>query len=80
MQGVGFRAWVERRALALGLSGWVRNRYDGAVEALFHGTSRQVADMLRACEQGPPVASITRVDVTEEPGGPHSGFEVRPTV
>ena len=80
VQGVGFRAWFERRALSLGLSGWVRNRYDGAVEAVLHGLPGQVADMLRACEEGPRASHVTHVDVREENGGPYSGFEVRPTV
>ncbi|MCV0370097.1 acylphosphatase [Filomicrobium sp.] len=79
VQGVGFRAWVERRALTLGLSGWVRNRYDGAVEAVLHGPPRQVADMLRACEEGPRASRVTRVDVREESGEAYSGFEVRRT-
>jgi acylphosphatase len=43
VQGVWYRAWVEKMALALGLSGWVRNRHNGAVEVVFQGPSKRVA-------------------------------------
>ena len=56
VQGVGFRAWVEDEARALGLDGWVRNRRDGSVEALFGGDADAIAEMLRRCEIGPPAA------------------------
>jgi acylphosphatase len=52
VQGVGYRAWVERQAQTLALSGWVRNRSDGSVEAVFAGDDDLGADAL-ACEQGP---------------------------
>jgi acylphosphatase len=79
VQGVGYRAWVETMALALGLSGWVRNRHDRSVEAVFQGTSDKVAEMLRHCEKGPPAARVARVEVLAEDVGSYSGFEVRPT-
>jgi acylphosphatase len=63
VQGVGFRAWVERRATALGLSGWVRNRSDGNVEALFSGPSSAVESMLTACREGPRHAQVEKVEV-----------------
>lgn len=67
VQGVGYRAWVEHQALASGLEGWVRNRRDGSVEAVFAGPEQVVANMLTRCRRGPPSA---RVDaVTEEPAG-----------
>jgi acylphosphatase len=53
VQGVGFRAFVEDEAHARGLEGWVRNRRDGSVEAVFAGAAESVADMLAACRQGP---------------------------
>ena len=53
VQGVGYRAWAERRATALGLSGWVRNRSNGDVEAVFSGPAEAVDAMLAACRQGP---------------------------
>ena len=65
VQGVGFRYWVEHQARTLGLEGWVRNRRDGSVEALFAGAEAAVAEMVAACRRGP---SSARVDaVTEQP-------------
>jgi acylphosphatase len=63
VQGVGYRAWTEATALQHGLEGWVRNRRDGAVEALFGGSPSAVAAMIEACRRGPPGA---RVDAVEE--------------
>ncbi len=79
VQGVGYRAWVETTALALGLSGWVSNRHDRSVKAVFQGPPERVSDMLRRCEQGPPAARVTRVDVLGECVGVYHGFEVRRT-
>ena len=56
MQGVGFRAWTEYTALERGLQGWVHNRRDGAVEALFAGPAEAVAAMVENCRHGPPGA------------------------
>nr|WP_322095838.1 acylphosphatase [Paramagnetospirillum magneticum] len=56
VQGVWFRGWVVEQATARKLSGWVRNLVDGRVEALFHGPSHLVRDMVEACHQGPPAA------------------------
>jgi acylphosphatase len=67
VQGVGYRAWVEHRARANELEGWVRNRADGSVEAVFAGPADVVAKMIALCRHGP---SSARVDaVTEEPAG-----------
>lgn len=65
VQGVGYRAWVEREALARGLSGWVRNRFDGSVEAVFAGPAEVVEAMLKACRQGPRMAEVHEVFVSE---------------
>jgi acylphosphatase len=62
VQRVGYRAWTEMTALELGLEGWVRNRSDGTVEALFAGPSDEVAAMLDACRQGPPGARVEAVE------------------
>lgn len=68
VQGVGYRAWVEDQATMNGLAGWVRNRGDGSVEALFAGPTQDVAEIVAACRKGPPAA---RVDtVIEAPAGP----------
>jgi acylphosphatase len=65
VQGVGYRAWVEHQATNHDLEGWVRNRRDGSVEALFAGPADVVADLIARCRRGP---SSARVDaVTEEP-------------
>lgn len=80
VQGVGYRAWTEQVASELGLSGWVRNRRDGAVEAVFQGDPARVSDMLARCETGPPDARVSRVTVTGEGVGAFHGFDVRPTV
>jgi acylphosphatase len=65
VQGVGYRAWTEETALRLGLEGFVRNRRDGAVEAVFSGTDDAVAEMIAACRSGPPGAAVGAVDVTD---------------
>jgi acylphosphatase len=74
VQGVGYRAWVEQQASARKLEGWVRNRSDGSVEALFAGPADVVSDMIAQCRRGPLSA---RVDaVKEEPGHP-DGLNLR---
>ncbi len=67
VQGVGYRAWVEYQAVASGLEGWVRNRRDGSVEALFAGPPHLVASMVALCRHGPPSARVDHV--TDEPAG-----------
>lgn len=80
VQGVWFRGWTVQRAEELGLSGWVRNRRDGAVEAMFSGPPDTVAEMLQRCEDGPPSALVVRVRIIREGGDVPPGFEVQPTV
>ena len=80
VQGVGYRTWTERVATDLGLAGWVRNRRDGCVEALFSGTPEDVAQMLDRCRDGPRSAHVTAVEIVEEGGEAPDGFEVLPTV
>ena len=76
VQGVGFRVWTERRASALGLSGFVRNCSNGDVEAVFSGTPQAVEAMLAACREGPRHSSVDAVDVG--PAEPMSGrFAIR---
>jgi acylphosphatase len=77
VQGVFFRDTCRREAAALNVSGWVRNRGDGAVEAVFEGEDAAVEAMVRWCRSGPRYAHVDSVEVTsEEPVG-SSGFEVR---
>ena len=61
VQGVGFRAWVADNAADLGLDGWVRNRRDGRVEAVFGGSEAAVSEMLRRCRAGPRSARVLAV-------------------
>lgn len=80
VQGVYFRAWTEDNALRLGLDGWVRNRRDGSVEALFAGPEAEVEAMIALCRQGPPAARVVEVTAlaADDPGA--TGFRVLPTV
>ena len=79
VQGVGYRFWTEEVAGELGVAGWVRNRRDGSVEALFSGAAESVAEMLERCRDGPPAAEVACVTVLEEGGAAPSGFDVLPT-
>jgi acylphosphatase len=63
VQKIGFRVWVEREALALGLKGWVRNRRDGAVEVLVGGPAPGVAALIDRCWKGPPLSKVESVEV-----------------
>lgn len=69
VQGVWFRGWTRQTATALGLTGWVRNRSDGSVEAVFCGPRRAVEMMVEACRRGPPAADVhsLTVDPAEDP-------------
>jgi acylphosphatase len=79
VQGVGFRDWTERVATGLALRGWVRNRRDGSVEALFCGSAEDVAEMLERCRRGPRSARVTAIDMLEEGGAAPKSFEFLPT-
>jgi acylphosphatase len=70
VQGVGFRAWVQHHAQLNGLAGWVRNRRDGTVEAVFSGPEDMVEVMLTACRQGPATARVSVVEILPEPDRP----------
>ena len=63
VQGVGYRDWAMATAQRLGLSGWVRNRTDGSVEALVVGDDDAVGRMIEACRRGPTLARVDAVDV-----------------
>ena len=67
VQGVFFRDSTRRRALDLGVTGFVRNLADGRVEAVFEGEESAVNQAIRFVREGPPHASVTHVDVTNEP-------------
>ena len=80
VQGVGFRNWTQRMARQLRLTGWVRNRRDGSVEAVFSGSSAAVGDALVRCKMGPRSAKVTSVTAAEIAPPEHSGFEILPGV
>ena len=80
VQGVGFRNWTQKLAGQLGLSGWVRNRRDGSVEALFFGYADAVDDAVARCRMGPRSAKVTNVSVNDAEAPALDGFEILPGV
>ncbi|KAJ4704953.1 Acylphosphatase [Melia azedarach] len=80
VQGVFYRNWTIENATQLGLKGWVRNRRDGTVEALFSGNPDSVQDMEQRCRRGPPDAMVTGLDVFPSNDDPGTGFERKPTI
>ena len=77
VQGVGFRASSRARAVSLGLAGWVRNRGDGSVEAVFEGERDRVESMLDWCRRGPAGARVDDVEASWERPAGDGGFSVR---
>jgi acylphosphatase len=82
VQGVGYRHAMGQEAMRLGLTGWVRNREDGRVEALVQGEPRAVEALIAWARTGPPAARVQEVQVSEAApqAQPQAGFELRPTV
>jgi len=86
VQGVGYRYWVGQQAVAHGLEGWVRNRRDGSVEAVFSGPADVVSNMVASCRRGPSSARVDAID--QHPGDadalnlrqPGERFSVLPTI
>ncbi len=79
VQGVGYRAWAEDQAKALGLAGWVRNRRDGSVEALVSGETAAVEQMVGLCWQGSHAAKVERVESESAPAPMLVDFRTLPT-
>jgi acylphosphatase len=77
VQGVWFRESCRREAEARNVAGWIANRADGAVEAVFEGREPDVAQVIAWCRIGPPRADVTAVDVTQEQPEGLIGFRVR---
>jgi len=75
VQGVWYRGWTEDEATRRGLRGWVRNRRDGSVEALFSGPAAIVQDMIEACWKGPPAARVEAVERVAVAAFTGSGFD-----
>ena len=79
VQGVWFRGWTAEQAGRLGLSGWVRNRKDGSVEAVFRGDDEAVDSMLKHCWQGPRFARVTSVESEVDRSPIEPGFHHLPS-
>jgi len=78
VQGVGFRWFVEREAYILGISGWVRNNYDGSVEVLAQGTREQLAGLHSRLREGPRAARVDEVEVSDvQPVAGLSSFQIQ---
>jgi acylphosphatase len=77
VQGVFFRDSARRRARQLGVAGWITNRWDGAVEAVFEGEPDAVESLVRFMHDGPRGAEVERVDVSDEGPEGLAGFDVR---
>ena len=78
VQGVYFRAYTQEEAERLDLNGWVRNRPDGSVEAVFEGPPEEIEKMIDWCWKGSPHSSVSQVTVQEEtPTGHTDGFSIR---
>ncbi|XP_061337137.1 uncharacterized protein LOC133284165 [Gastrolobium bilobum] len=80
VQGVWYRNWTIENATSLGLKGWVRNRKDGSVEALFSGSTDAVQEMEQRCRRGPPDAVVTGIEVFPGDDDPGTGFQRKPTI
>lgn len=79
VQGVWYRGWTVATASDMGLRGWVRNRRDGSVEAVFGGDHDAVQDMLSAMQEGPPAARVDGVRTKPDESLLPNGFEQRPS-
>jgi acylphosphatase len=79
VQGVGFRDWLAGEARTHGLSGWVRNRREGSVEAVLAGDGEALQAVLAACRQGPPMARVDDMVAEDAAEPPGPGFQILPT-
>ena len=78
VQGIGYRYHMQRMARDLDVTGWVRNRHDGSVEAIVAGTADAVGQIIAWAERGPAHAVVTNIEVCDDSGN-YSGFEMLPT-
>ncbi len=77
VQGVFYRGSTAEEARAQGVDGWVRNRNDGGVEAVFEGPPEAVEALVAWCRKGPRWARVDALEVEDEPAGGLLGFEIR---
>jgi acylphosphatase len=80
VQGVWYRRWTVEAATARGIHGWVRNRSDGSVEAVFSGPDFHVDALIEACRQGPPAAQVSEIRQEPWTEKPEPGFHQRATL
>lgn len=80
VQGVGYRAWLAREAERHGISGWVRNRTDGTVEALLAGEEDALRELLMLCRRGPALALVKSIEEQFAEAPPEPGFILRPNL
>ena len=80
VQGVWYRSWTVETARGLGLDGWVRNRRDGSVQAVFSGPNDAVEEMLRLCAEGPSSATVSSVEYIPHDSPVPVGFRIKPSV
>jgi acylphosphatase len=76
VQGVWFRDSCREEARRLGIAGWVRNRTDGRVEAVFEGEPDAVNEACNWCQHGPPHAQVVGIEITDEPTEGEVGFRI----
>jgi acylphosphatase len=76
VQGVGYRESMRQEASRLGLSGWVRNRHDGTVEALVGGSAVAVESLIAWARRGPRFAQVEKVDIADAPASAGKGFSI----
>ena len=65
VQGVGFRYWMQNLAIKKNISGWVKNKMSGDVEALIVGQEKEIQELIKLCETGPSSANIDRVQIND---------------
>jgi len=81
VQGVYFRVFVQETARETGVKGWVRNRRDGRVEAVFEGPPEALEKMIRRCWEGPPASRVENVELIDEAyQGEYTDFQIVPKV
>jgi acylphosphatase len=77
VQGVFYRSFTLNQAVRLGIQGWVKNLYDGSVEAVFEGSRELIEEAVAACRRGPSGARVDEVELTWETPLGEQGFEIR---